>query len=117
MQSEPRLKGQAGRMSKPVEPAQRRRRPLIAGALLVAAVLFNCSIGYAGETIDVEGNRRIDADTVRSYFHPSPDGHYDAAALDDALKALVATNLFDNVTVCLLYTSPSPRDRQKSRMP
>jgi len=99
MQSEPRLKGQAGRMSKPVAPAQRRRRPLIAGALLVAAVLFNCSIGYAGETIDVEGNRRIDADTVRSYFHPSPDGHYDAAALDDALKALVATNLFDNVTV------------------
>ena len=23
----------------------------------------------------------------------------------------------DNVTSCLLYTSPSPRDRQKSRMP
>ena len=22
-----------------------------------------------------------------------------------------------NVTICLLYTSPSPRDRQKSRMP
>ena len=23
----------------------------------------------------------------------------------------------NNITVCLLYTSPSPRDRQKSRMP
>ena len=23
----------------------------------------------------------------------------------------------DRITVCLLYTSPSPRDRQKSRMP
>ena len=23
----------------------------------------------------------------------------------------------DKVTICLLYTSPSPRDRQKSRMP
>ena len=22
-----------------------------------------------------------------------------------------------NITICLLYTSPSPRDRQKSRMP
>jgi outer membrane protein insertion porin family len=45
------------------------------------------------------GNRRIDADTVRSYFHASRDGHYDAAALDAALKALVATNLFENVTI------------------
>ena len=24
---------------------------------------------------------------------------------------------FDEPTICLLYTSPSPRDRQKSRMP
>ena len=24
---------------------------------------------------------------------------------------------FDNTYICLLYTSPSPRDRQKSRMP
>ena len=26
-------------------------------------------------------------------------------------------NLLDSVDCCLLYTSPSPRDRQKSRMP
>ena len=26
-------------------------------------------------------------------------------------------NLRDDYTTCLLYTSPSPRDRQKSRMP
>ena len=25
--------------------------------------------------------------------------------------------LFDGQEICLLYTSPSPRDRQKSRMP
>jgi outer membrane protein insertion porin family len=83
-------------MRKPVVPARRRRRPLIAGALL--AVLISSS-SHAGETIEIEGNRRIDADTVRSYFHPSSDGRYDAAALDDALKALVATNLFDNVRI------------------
>ena len=29
-------------------------------------------------------------------------------------KALGAPN---SITICLLYTSPSPRDRQKSRMP
>ena len=27
------------------------------------------------------------------------------------------TNLVDMIYICLLYTSPSPRDRQKSRMP
>jgi outer membrane protein insertion porin family len=51
------------------------------------------------ETIAVEGNRRIDADTVRSYFHPNADGHFDEAARDAALKALVATGLFDNVKI------------------
>ena len=30
---------------------------------------------------------------------------------------LQATPLFSNIKTCLLYTSPSPRDRQKSRMP
>jgi outer membrane protein insertion porin family len=87
-------------MRKPVAPARRRRRPMFASALLAAAVVVISSSGsYAAETIDVEGNRRIDAETVRSYFHPASDGHYDAAALDDALKALVATNLFDTVKI------------------
>ena len=26
-------------------------------------------------------------------------------------------SMLDGIMVCLLYTSPSPRDRQKSRMP
>ena len=30
---------------------------------------------------------------------PAPDGRYDASALDTALKALLATGLFDNVTI------------------
>ena len=51
------------------------------------------------QTIRVEGNRRIDAETVRSYFHAAPDGSYDAAARDAGLKALIATGLFDKVTV------------------
>ena len=48
--------------------------------------------------ITVEGNRRVDAETVRSYFHAAPGGGFDAAALDAALKALLATGLFDKVT-------------------
>ena len=43
-----------------------------------------------------------------------------AAALlqgDDATDALVADLENVNMPVCLLYTSPSPRDRTRSRMP
>jgi len=47
----------------------------------------------------VEGNHRIDADTVRSYFHPAADGRFDAASLDAALKALIATGLFEHVEI------------------
>lgn len=49
--------------------------------------------------VTVEGNKRVDAATVRSYFHPSPDGRFDEAARDAALKALIATHLFDTVSV------------------
>jgi outer membrane protein insertion porin family len=86
-------------MSKPVAPPHRCGRPLIAGMLLVAAMMAICSSSGASENIEVEGNRRIDAETVRSYFHPGSTGNYDAAALDAALKALLATNLFEHVEI------------------
>ena len=33
------------------------------------------------------------------------------------VTTLVLDKVHDVVLICLLYTSPSPRDRQKSRMP
>jgi outer membrane protein insertion porin family len=51
------------------------------------------------QTIVVEGNRRVEADTVRSYIHAAPDGRFDEAARDAALKALVATGLFEKVSI------------------
>ena len=39
-------------------------------------------------------------------------------SLDALIKDLLpASQFMTNVKICLLYTSPSPRDRQKSRMP
>ncbi|WP_338065044.1 outer membrane protein assembly factor BamA [Bradyrhizobium erythrophlei] len=75
--------------------------------LLLAAVLGLLSTpafaveaaAQVRETIDVQGNRRIDADTVRSYFHPARDGRFDDAARDAGLKALLATGLFDDVKI------------------
>ena len=93
-------------MSTSVVPAKRRRRLPIAAALLVMAVGPIAARAFAAEAsapanqaITVEGNRRIDSDTVRSYFHAAPDGGFDAAALDAALKALLATGLFDHVAI------------------
>ena len=85
--------------------AERWVRPWITNALLAAALIVIAAPASANEVapearnIVVEGNRRIDADTVRSYFHAAPDGRFDAAALDAALKALLATGLFDHVTI------------------
>jgi outer membrane protein insertion porin family len=101
-------------------PAGRCGRWQIAGALLVVALGLIAAPAIADEAaapvrgidakahdvdakardvITVEGNRRIDADTVRSYFHAAPDGRFDAAARDAALKALLATGLFDHVAI------------------
>ena len=92
---------------------RRCRRSITASALLVAALGLVSAPSAATEAeappretnaqargaITVQGNRRIDADTVRSYFHAAPDGRFDAAARDAALKALLATGLFDKVTI------------------
>ncbi len=78
---------------------RRRRRPTVLAALLAAAIVSFPAAVASAETITVEGNRRIDADTVRTYFKPGPDGHYDAAARDAALKALIATGLFNDVSI------------------
>ncbi|WP_246801631.1 outer membrane protein assembly factor BamA [Bradyrhizobium genosp. L] len=49
--------------------------------------------------IVVNGNRRIEAETVRSYFKTDRDGRLDQAAVDDGLKALIETGLFQDVRI------------------
>ncbi|MGZ8387299.1 MAG: outer membrane protein assembly factor BamA, partial [Rhodoplanes sp.] len=47
----------------------------------------------------MEGNRRVEADTIRSYFRLAPGERLDAAKIDSALKALYATGLFQDVRI------------------
>jgi outer membrane protein insertion porin family len=47
--------------------------------------------------IEVRGNQRIEAETVRSYMVLQPGDAYDADRLDRSLKALFATGLFRDV--------------------
>jgi outer membrane protein insertion porin family len=88
----------------------RVRRGLVVAGLLLGAGLFGFTAGAAiaappGEisasasSIVVQGNRRVEADTVRSYFKVAPGEHLDAAKIDAALKALYASGLFQDVHI------------------
>jgi outer membrane protein insertion porin family len=56
-------------------------------------------VGASVSSIVVQGNRRVEADTVRSYFKVGPGEHLDAAKIDAALKALYASGLFQDVHI------------------
>src|SRR5215468_3687626 len=64
-----------------------------------AVVMAETSSARATSSITVEGNRRIEADTIRSYFHMRPGGRLDAATVDAALKDLLASGLFQDVRI------------------
>jgi len=76
--------------------------------LLLGGVVFGGVIGSMAtanfavaqsQTIAVEGNRRVEADTIRSYFRLAPGQRLDAGKIDEALKALYATGLFQDVRI------------------
>jgi outer membrane protein insertion porin family len=57
------------------------------------------AVAQTVQSIVVEGNRRVEAETVRSYFKPGPNGQLDAVRIDEGLKALIATGLFQDVHI------------------
>jgi len=65
---------------------------------VVPALVATGGIALAQEIV-VQGNRRVEADTIRSYFRPAPGQRLDAAKIDEALKALYATGLFQDVRI------------------
>ncbi len=65
------------------------------------AVMLVCSSAVAQtvDSIQVEGNRRVEIETIRSYFKAGPGGRLDQAQIDDGLKALIETGLFQDVKI------------------
>jgi outer membrane protein insertion porin family len=51
------------------------------------------------QDIRVEGNKRVEPETVRSYLTFSTGDAYDPAKVDESLKALFATGLFQDVRI------------------
>jgi outer membrane protein insertion porin family len=85
----------------------------VRGGLLAALIMFAVPVAAslaamlvtapaAAQTlasITVEGNRRVEIETIRSYFKAGPDGRLSQAAIDDGLKALIETGLFQDVRI------------------
>jgi outer membrane protein insertion porin family len=72
---------------------------ILAGSILGCVAGATLAVAQSASSIVVEGNRRVEADTIRSYFRPGPGGRLDAAQIDDALKGLYATGLFQDVRI------------------
>jgi outer membrane protein insertion porin family len=84
---------------------------------LLAALLVLCSVplslgisaslgelsahaqGAVIQSIVVEGNRRVEPETVRSYLTFSAGDNYDPAEVNQSLKTLFATGLFQDVRI------------------
>src|SRR6266702_434927 len=73
------------------------------GAPVVAPVgavfVSSSALAQTVQSISVEGNRRVEVETIRSYFKPGPGGRLDQGAIDDGLKALIETGLFQDVKI------------------
>src|SRR5215468_10840777 len=70
------------------------------GSIAVSIGTAEVSLAQSAQTrIDVEGNRRVEADTIRSYFRVGGSERLDSAKIDAALKALYATGLFQDVRI------------------
>lgn len=66
---------------------------------VTAAVVTNTPVfAQSASSIVVEGNRRVEAETIRSYFK-SAGGGLNAVSIDEGLKGLYATGLFQDVRI------------------
>ena len=79
---------------------------LCVAALVLGTVTLGMAAGAVGiaspataQTIEVRGNQRVEAATIRQYFQLGPGERLDAVKIDSAYKALIATGLFQDVQI------------------
>jgi outer membrane protein insertion porin family len=68
-------------------------------ATLAVGLASSPAAAQTADSIQVEGNRRVEASTIRSYFKPGPGGKLDQGRIDDGLKSLIETGLFQDVKI------------------
>jgi outer membrane protein insertion porin family len=72
---------------------------LVAALMMFAVLVSSPAVAQTVSSIEVEGNRRVEVETIRSYFKPGPGGRLDQGSIDDGLKALIETALFQDVKI------------------
>jgi outer membrane protein insertion porin family len=68
-------------------------------AIVAVAAVASPVAAQTASSIVVEGNRRVEAETIRTYFRPGPGGRLDSGSINDALRALYETGLFQDVRI------------------
>src|SRR5580692_6699800 len=68
-------------------------------ATLGVALVSSPVAAQTVSSIEVQGNRRVEIETIRSYFKGDANGRLDQGAIDDGLKALIETGLFQDVKI------------------
>ena len=77
------------------------RAVLVLGAVVAGLLggLTVAAVPASAQQIVVEGNRRVEASTIQSYFRLAPGERLDEFKIDAAYKALIATGLFQDVRI------------------
>ncbi len=85
-------------------------RGLLAALIVLSTVPLSLALGLglgdfsahaqgAIQNIRIEGSKRIEPETIRSYLSFTAGDTYDAALIDESLKTLFATGLFQDVRI------------------
>jgi len=69
------------------------------GSLAVQFVAVSTAEAAVVSRVEVQGNRRIDAETIRNYVQIKPGKSFSSADIDAAVKALFGTGLFSDVQI------------------
>ena len=90
-------------------------------SLLISFNLFSFDEFFVSD-IRIIGLQRVSTGSIFNVIPISVGDKIDLRKSSDIVKSLFSTEQFNDIQIgkdgnCLLYTSPSPRDRTRSRMP
>ncbi|CDX36214.1 Outer membrane protein assembly factor BamA [Mesorhizobium sp. ORS 3359] len=72
---------------------------VVPGALAVQFAATSAAEAAVVSRVEVSGNQRVDAETIRNYITIKPGKPFSSSDIDDAVKALFGTGLFSDVQI------------------
>ncbi len=72
---------------------------VVPGAFAVQLVAMSAAEAAVVSRVEVSGNQRVDADTIRNYISIKPGKAFSSSDIDAAVKALFGTGMFSDVQI------------------